>query len=157
MVVGSFYEEFKSPISPSRLWKAAIVDSHNLIPIVAPQYIASIELLQGGGAGTIKKINFTQAMKGVSYIKTRVDVLDENNFSYKYSVIEGNENYESASYEIKLEGSSDGGSVCKIRGEYKTVGDYVPTEEESKAGKEGSVNMFKAIEAYLVVNHNAYA
>lgn len=48
-------------ISPARLFKASIVDSHNLIPKLMPQAIKSIDILQGnGGTGTIKQINFPQ-------------------------------------------------------------------------------------------------
>lgn len=59
MGFASYIDEYTSPIASSRIFKASIVDSHNLIPKLLPQGIQSIELIQGdGGAGSIKKINF---------------------------------------------------------------------------------------------------
>ena len=59
MGFASFTDEYTSPIAPSRLFKASIVDSHNLIPKLLPQGIKSIDLIQGnGGAGSIKQVNF---------------------------------------------------------------------------------------------------
>ncbi|PKH99184.1 hypothetical protein CRG98_049671, partial [Punica granatum] len=59
MVVTCFTQEFKTVIAPSRMFRALILDSHNLIPKIAPQGIKSIEFIQGdGGAGSIKQTNF---------------------------------------------------------------------------------------------------
>ncbi|KAF6162357.1 hypothetical protein GIB67_008486 [Kingdonia uniflora] len=123
MAVGTFSDEFTSSLPVAKLWKVGVVDSHVLIPKITPQFIESIELQGDGGAGTIKIFKFTQAVKEANIVKNRMDELDQENFVYKYSVIEGNDKYESSSFEIKLEASGDGGSVCKIGGEYTTVGD----------------------------------
>ncbi|KAF6176781.1 hypothetical protein GIB67_020503 [Kingdonia uniflora] len=157
MTSGTFSEEFTSPITVARLWKATVVDSHILIPKIAPQFVESINLEGDGGAGTIKTFKFTEAVKEVSIVKNRVDELDQENFSYKYTVIEGNDKYESSAFQIKLEASPEGGSICKISGEYKTVDGHVPTEEESKTLKEGTLKMFKGIETYLIASPDAYA
>lgn len=61
MGVITFTDELTSSIPPSRIFKASIVDSHNLIPKLLPQAVKSIEIIQGdGGAGSIKQINFTE-------------------------------------------------------------------------------------------------
>jgi len=61
MAVTSYTQEFTTPIAPSRMFKALILDSHNLMPKIVPQGIKSIEFLQGnGGAGSIKQTNFTE-------------------------------------------------------------------------------------------------
>jgi len=61
MGVFTFTEEYASTIPPARLFKALIVDSHNLIPKLWPQAIKSIDILRGdGGPGTIKQINFVE-------------------------------------------------------------------------------------------------
>ncbi|KAF6176782.1 hypothetical protein GIB67_020504 [Kingdonia uniflora] len=96
------------------------------------------------------------AVKEASLVKNRVDVLDQDSYVYKYSVVEGNDKFESNSFQVKLEASGDGGSICKISGEFKTKGDGVPNEEEIKAVEEGIVKMFKAVEGYLIANPNAY-
>lgn len=60
MGVTCFREEFKSPIAPSRLFKAMALDAHNLLPKIAPQVI-SAEFTEGsGGVGSIKKFTFAE-------------------------------------------------------------------------------------------------
>ena len=59
MGITTFTQEFTAPIAPSRMFKALILDSHNLIPKIAPQGIKSIEFIEGdGGVGSIKQTNF---------------------------------------------------------------------------------------------------
>ncbi|KAJ0980842.1 hypothetical protein J5N97_009097 [Dioscorea zingiberensis] len=159
MVVGGFSEELKSSVSPARLWKAAVSHVHIMLPKISPQFVASMEIVQGdGGVGTIKVITFTHAIKELSVLKIHVDEVDEEKFHYKYSVVEGgNPNYESSSYKYKFEPSEDGGCLCKVSGEYKTIGDYEPTEQEKVLGKEGFLNTFMAIDAYLQANPNECA
>ena len=63
MGVISFAQEYESPIDPGRLFKALIVDSHNLCPKLMSQSINSIEIIEGDGdVGSIKQINFAQGM-----------------------------------------------------------------------------------------------
>ncbi|KAL6343882.1 hypothetical protein AAG906_027654 [Vitis piasezkii] len=80
-----------------------------------------------------------------NYVKHRVDGIDEENLTYSYSVIEGDAlmgTLESISYEVKFAASPDGEIDIK--------------EDQIKAGKEKASGMFKAIEAYLLVNPDAY-
>ncbi|MFQ6658776.1 hypothetical protein Gotur_027894, partial [Gossypium turneri] len=88
MGVNSYSDEYSSTIPPARLFKALILDSHNLIPKLMPLAIQSIEISGDGGAGTIRQINFAEGSQ-VKFIKNRVDELDEKNFWFKYSLIEG--------------------------------------------------------------------
>ena len=61
MVSGSITEEMVSSVPPARLWKAAILDAHNLLPKLLPEIIASVEIISGdGGVGSVKQFNFTQ-------------------------------------------------------------------------------------------------
>lgn len=61
MGVTSFSDEHTSPVAPSRIFRASIVDSHNLIPKLLPQVIKSMDIIEGdGGAGSIKQITFTE-------------------------------------------------------------------------------------------------
>lgn len=60
MVAGTVTNEIASPVSPARLWKAIVKDSHNLMPKLMPDIISSIAILEGdGGPGTIRQSNFT--------------------------------------------------------------------------------------------------
>lgn len=155
----SFTEEFTSPIPAPRLFKALILDADNLLPKIVPQAIKSIETIEGnGGPGTIKKLNFGDGTH--KFAKHRVDVLDKEKMIYVYTLVDGGEfmdKIESITYEMKLESSPDGG--CKG----KNISKYLPKpgvqiqEEQIKDGKEKAAGVFKAVEAYLQANPDAYA
>ncbi|KAJ4726026.1 major allergen Pru ar 1-like [Melia azedarach] len=160
MGVSTYTEEYTSAVPPARLFKALIVDSHNLIPKLMPLAVQSIEIIQGdGGAGSIRQINFSKGSQ-VKCIKNRIDELDPVNYSYKYSLIEGDglmDKVEKITYEVKFEATSEGGSKSKMTSTYYTKGDKVLTDEEIKSGKEKSSGMYKVVEAYLLQNPDAYA
>ncbi|XP_010024766.2 major pollen allergen Que a 1 [Eucalyptus grandis] len=57
MGVITYSQEFKSAIAPSRMFKALIVDSHNIIPMIVPEGIKSVEFIEGeGGAVASRKL-----------------------------------------------------------------------------------------------------
>lgn len=92
--------------------------------------------------------------------KNRVDALDLENFSYKYSLIEGDvlmDKLEKISYDVKFEPTADGGSKNTMTSTYYTKGNIVLTEEEIKEGKEKSLAMYKVVENYLMQNPEEYA
>ena len=94
-----------------------------------------------------------------NYVKHRIDEIDNANFTYGYSLIEGDaltDKLEKISYEIKLVASPDGGSILKSTSKYHTKGDHEIKEEQIKAGKEKAVGLFKAVEGYLLANPDAY-
>ncbi|GLU08445.1 hypothetical protein SLE2022_253580 [Rubroshorea leprosula] len=160
MGVFTYSNEYTSSIPPARLFKAVILDSHNLIPKLVPQLIKSIEFTEGdGGAGSIRQINFAEGSQ-IKYVKNRIDELDEKNFLYKYSLIEGGElldKLEKITYEVKFESTPEGGSKNKMTSTYYTKGDIVLTEEEIKAGKERVLGVYKVVEGYLLQHPDAYA
>ncbi|XP_050239874.1 major allergen Pru ar 1-like isoform X1 [Quercus robur] len=159
MGVFTYETETSSAIPPAKLFKAFVLDADNLIPKVAPHAIKSAEIIEGnGGPGTIKKITFGEGSQ-FKYVKHRIDGVDHANFTYGYSVIEGDalsEVLEKISYEIKIVASPDGGSVLKSTSKYHTKGEHEIKEEEVKAGKEKAAGLFKAIEAYLLAHPDAY-
>ncbi|XP_059642054.1 major allergen Pru ar 1-like [Cornus florida] len=159
MGVISYDMEVTSSISAAKMFKAFVLDADNLIPKILPQAIKSVEIIQGnGGVGTVKVISFGEGSQFKS-VKHQVDGLDKENFIYSYSIIEGDALMgvlEKISYEIKIEASSDGGSVCKNSSKYHTTGEVGITEDQIKGGKEKALGMFKAVEAYLLANPVAY-
>ncbi|ERN03205.1 major pollen allergen Bet v 1-F/I [Amborella trichopoda] len=161
MVAGSLSDELVSPVSVGRLWKACVKDAHNLIPKIMPHMISSVEVCEGnGGVGTVKKINFTKEIKGYTYVKDKTVALDDEKFFLKYSLIEGGligKKFKSVSIEFKFEEGANGGSVSKMKTEYETIGDAPLSEVEGKEMKENLLSMFKAVEGYLLQNHDAYA
>ncbi|KAI6692969.1 hypothetical protein NL676_020679 [Syzygium grande] len=142
------------------MFKALILDSHNLIPKIAPQGIKSIEFIEGdGGAGSIKVTNFAEGGH-LKFLKHRIDALDTENLVCKYTLIEGDvifEKIELVVYEVKFSASNDGGCVCKMTSEYHTKGDVELKEEDIKQGKEKAMGLYKVVEEYLSANPDAYA
>ncbi|KAJ4722088.1 major allergen Pru ar 1-like [Melia azedarach] len=160
MGVFTFTDEYTSSIPPARLFKALIVDSHNLIPKLMPLAVKSIEIIEGdGGAGSIRQINFGEGSQ-VKCIKNRIDEIDLEKFSYKYSLIEADgkmDKLEKITYDVKFEPTADGGSKNKMSSTYYTKGDVVLSEEEIKEGKEKALAVYKVVENYLLQNPDAYA
>lgn len=80
--------------------------------------------------------------------------------TYSYTMIEGSElmdKLESISYEIKFESSPEGGCKGTNTSKYYPKPGVMIKEEEIKAGKEKAMAVFKAVEAYLSANPEAYA
>jgi len=91
--------------------------------------------------------------------KHKVEALDKENFTYCYSIIEGEvlgTTFEKISYDVKITALPLGGSVLKCMNSYFTNGDVDVPENEIKAGKQKVIAMVGAIQAYLVANPDAY-
>lgn len=89
----------------------------------------------------------------------QIDALDSKSFTYSYSVIEGDvlgDLLEKISYDTRIVGGPNGGSILKNTSTYYTKGSHEIKEEEVKAGKEKASGLFKAVEGYLVANPDAY-
>ncbi|KAL2558416.1 MLP-like protein [Forsythia ovata] len=149
--------EITSSVPAARMFEAIVLDSDNLIPKIMPQAIESVEILEGdGGVGTIKLVNFGEGSQFKS-VKHRVDALDKENFTHSYSIVEGDVLmgiFESITYHIEILATADGGCICRNRSIYNTKGDVQITEEKIKEGKEKTMAMFEAIEAYLQENQD---
>ncbi|XP_022761235.1 major allergen Pru ar 1-like [Durio zibethinus] len=155
----TYETEIVTAIPPAKMFQAFVLDGDKLIPKIVPKAFKSVEFIEGdGGPGSIKKITFGDGSR-FNYVKHKVEAVDKDNFTYCYSVIEGDalmNTLEKITYETKLEPSPDGGSICKNISKYYTIGDIEIKEEEIKAGKEKALGLFKAIEAYLLANPDAY-
>ncbi|KAL1819446.1 hypothetical protein ACET3Z_014315 [Daucus carota] len=151
--------EYTSPIAASRIFKASILDSHNLIPKLLPQGIQSIKLIQGnGGAGSIKQVNFIDG-RNFSSLKYHIDELSEDDYTYNYTLLEGDalvKNLEKITYEVKFESMPNGGTISKVTRKYYTIGNFKLKDEDIKAGKDKVLLMYKVIEAYLLQDPDAY-
>ncbi len=61
MGVTKISQSFATQVTPERMFKALILDSHNICPKLMFSSIKSIEFIQGEGeVGSIKQINFTE-------------------------------------------------------------------------------------------------
>ncbi|KAG8382497.1 hypothetical protein BUALT_Bualt05G0083400 [Buddleja alternifolia] len=155
MGVKSIFHELKAKVSPSRLFKALVTESANVVPKFAPHPIKNIEIVGGGAVqpGCVLQTNFENG----TYMKHKFDAIDTENYLCKYSLIEGDilgDKFEKISYEVKFVASEDGGCVIKQNIEHHTKGDVEFNEDEIK---EQSVGVFKACEQYLAANPNVCA
>ncbi|KAK6930230.1 Bet v I/Major latex protein [Dillenia turbinata] len=152
-------QTFATQVAPARMFKALILDSHNLCPKLMFSSIKSIEFIEGNGdVGSIKQINFTEASP-FKYVKHRIDALDEENYYCKYTLIEGdplNEKLESVTYEVKFEGYGPRGCVCKVSSKYIAKENVEIKEEEIEQGKDRAIGMYEVVEAYLLAYPHAY-
>ncbi|KAI3738443.1 hypothetical protein L2E82_28475 [Cichorium intybus] len=142
MGVLTYTDEHTSTVTPSRIFKASILDSHNLMPKLLPDVIKSIEIIKGDG-----------------FVKHEIDELNEKTLTYKYSLIEGmgiSDKIEKVSCEIKFEGAPDGGTLSKMTTTIYTHGDFEIKKEELLAGKEKVLGLYKVVEGYLLKNPDAY-
>ncbi|KAK9265421.1 hypothetical protein L1049_003545 [Liquidambar formosana] len=160
MAVVTFADEFTSSISAPRLFNALFLQADALLPKLMPQVIKSIETIGcDGGAGSIRQINFAEGYQ-LKTLKQRIDAMDKEKMIYNYTLIEGDslmDKIESISNETKFKTSADGGTICKNVSKYYPKAGIEIKEEEIKAGKERAMGMFKAVEAYLLANPDAYA
>lgn len=92
------------------------------------------------------------------YWKERIDNLDEANFEWKLTIIEGGHigtKLEWATCHVKLVSAPGGGSVYKISGEHKSLSGVVYSETDIEADKNALVGMYRALDAYLIANHGS--
>ncbi|PSE86103.1 hypothetical protein C7G75_19525, partial [Acinetobacter nosocomialis] len=160
MVAGSISSEVESPVEAKRLWNAFVKDGHNLLPKQIPELFSSITFIQGdGGIGSIKQINFTPANKDFSFVKERIEEVDEEKLVYRYSHIEAGmlgKKLASAQYEFKYTPKPSGGCVCTAVFHYDSLPGVPRDEAKVKEIKESTSVLFKKVEAYLLANPSLY-
>ncbi|XP_030454857.1 major allergen Pru ar 1-like [Syzygium oleosum] len=158
MGVVTFAQELESPIASDRLFKALMLDSHVLFPKLMPQYIKSIDLVNGdGGVGSVRQTNFAQESL-LKYAKHRIDEMDAVNFRCKYTLIEGDilsDGLKSVVYEIEFVDDGNGGSICRMSSDYCLDRDIELRDEDIEAGKDRAMELYRAVEAYLLANPTA--
>ncbi|GLJ45763.1 hypothetical protein SUGI_0963000 [Cryptomeria japonica] len=160
MVAGSFTVEVESSVEPKRLWNATVNDSHNLLPKQAPGIIAAVTILQGdGGVGTIRQVDFTPANKDFSYVKERVDQVDEDNLVFSFSHVEGGvlgTKLASANHHMKFSPKAGGGSIATFTVSYDSLPGVLLDESKLQEFKANSIGLFRLVEQYLLANPTLY-
>ncbi|KAG0481006.1 hypothetical protein HPP92_011574 [Vanilla planifolia] len=160
MVAGSFTRESTSTIPLERIWKAGILDAHNLIPKLLPNFISSVDLVEGdGGVGTIKRFNFTDVVKEFRFATDKTVVLDNEKYVVKQDVLEGGLiglRLKSYSFLLQFEVGSNGETVGRTTVEYDTLDDTPLSAEEQEQLMIGLNLMIQAVEGYLQANPTAY-
>ncbi|KAG1371295.1 Pathogenesis-related protein 1 [Cocos nucifera] len=152
MSTSSWSHEIESPVPAARLFKAAVLDWHNLAPMLIPEIVVSAAGIEGdGGVGSVRQFQFSSGIKAQN--------VDFDKLECKQSPVEGGDigtKIESASSHFKLETSSNGGCVCKVVATYKLLPGVEVKDEITKA-KETLTGIFRAAEAYLLANPASYA
>ncbi|KAF3432412.1 hypothetical protein FNV43_RR27152 [Rhamnella rubrinervis] len=159
MGVFTYETEITSVIAPARLFKAFILDSHNILPKTVPQVVEKVDIISGnGGPGSVYKVHFA-AGNPVKYLVHQTDAVDSQNLTYSYTVPEGDvlrDVLDKYCYDIKFEASQDGGSVVKSKITYYTKAGVEISEDQLRIGEDKVAGLYKAVEAYLVANPDAY-
>lgn len=89
-----------------------------------------------------------------SIIKHKIDAIDTEGLTYKYTLLEGeiiNGKCDSITYEVKFEASDSGGCIIKMKGGCCTRG-TVPCEADLDSDKASYLGLYKAVETYLLSN-----
>ncbi|KAF7848466.1 hypothetical protein BT93_L1923 [Corymbia citriodora subsp. variegata] len=154
MGVVTYSQELTSTVASSRMFKALVLDSHNIIPMIVPGGIKSVKFIEGdGGVGSIKQTNFGESAH-IKYTKHKIDALDVENFYCKYTLIESDIKFDKIDlivYEVKFT-SVDSGCVCKMSSNYHVKEGAELKEDDIKQGKDRAMGLFKIVEEYLLAN-----
>ncbi|KAL9228229.1 hypothetical protein vseg_003834 [Gypsophila vaccaria] len=153
--------DYPSSVAPARLFQAFCVDAHNFLPKAVPEFVKSVDVVQGepGTVGSIRQVNFPER-GAVKYAKHKIDEIDAGKLYSKYTTIEGDvlgDAKECSVFEVKFEPTGDGYCRYTMVVHYHTKGDYVVKEEDIAAGKARVQKMFNTAEAYLAANPQLYA
>uniref|UniRef100_A0A8I6YK33 Bet v I/Major latex protein domain-containing protein n=2 Tax=Hordeum vulgare subsp. vulgare TaxID=112509 RepID=A0A8I6YK33_HORVV len=91
-------------------------------------------------------------------MKERLDFIDVDKCECKSTLIEGGgigTTIDTATSHIKVELAANGGSVMKVESTYKLL-PGVEVNDEITMAKDSVTAIFKAVEAYLIANPDAY-
>ncbi|KAJ1297536.1 hypothetical protein BS78_01G383800 [Paspalum vaginatum] len=155
----SWTVEITSPVAAQRLFRAAVMDWHTLAPKLASHAVASAHIVQGDACvGSVRRFDFTSAMP-FGFVKERLEFLTADKGECRSTIVEGGGIgvvIETATSHIKVEPTADGGSAVKVSSAYKLM-PGVEAEDEIARAKDSVTAIFKAAEAYLVANPDAYS
>ncbi|KAI3690979.1 hypothetical protein L2E82_49192 [Cichorium intybus] len=158
MAVVTVELEVTSSLPAPKLFKV-FNDFDTIAAKVEPETYKAVNTIEGdGGVGTIKSITYGDGVPFTSS-KHKVDAVDANNFSYSYTLFEGDVLMgivDSASHHVKFVPSADGGSVYKHTVVFNCKGDNKVPEDTINLMKEGLKKSFKGFEAYAIAHPEAY-
>ncbi|VAH52220.1 unnamed protein product [Triticum turgidum subsp. durum] len=137
----SWTHEIESSVAAPRLFRAGVMDWHTLAPKLAPHIVASAHPVEGeGGIGSVRQFNFTSAMP-FTLMKERLEFLDEEKCECKSTLIEG---------------GGIGTAIATATSHIEKLLPGVEVNDEITKAKESVTAIFKAAEAYLIANPDAY-
>jgi len=150
----TFTQEVELPAAAPRVW-LAFKDSKVLLPKIAPQLIASIDV-QGTDdtIGAVRTVKFGSTAPEGAFVKEKVTAVDEANFCFTTEEVEGghlHKGFTKWAPTIKFTPVDD--KTCKLIASVEYEGQ---NEGAIVHAKEGFVKLFKGVAGYVNAS-GAYA
>ncbi|XP_077250744.1 pathogenesis-related protein 1-like [Tasmannia lanceolata] len=148
--------EMKCMVSATRMFQASVIDSHNFMPKFFSRVIKSGEIIGGnGGVGSVKHFKCTEVAP-FTHVKERVDLLDKDNFEFRYTVIKGADigtKLISSVTHLKFEHCGETECLVKVSVKLHPMHGVKYTEEEIQLKILG---MYKIVEGHLLSKPEIY-
>ncbi|MQL86226.1 hypothetical protein Taro_018757 [Colocasia esculenta] len=152
-LAGKLDVEVEVKSQADKFWRG-IRNSADLFPDAFPDQYKSIETVEGDGksVGSVRLIKYAQGVPLVTFVKEKIESLDEPNLSVGYSVIEGElvNFYKSFKATLQVLPKNGGeGAVVKWGVEYEKANDEVP---EPNLIVDTAIKTFAGFDEYLLKN-----
>ncbi|KAF9597262.1 hypothetical protein IFM89_016403 [Coptis chinensis] len=147
MGVLEFDVEVKSPAD--KFWRG-LEDSATIFPKIFPERIKSVEIVEGDGLkpGSIRILKYVEGTPGITFAKEKMELLDDENKTLVYSVIDGEITHLYKSFKVHLHVvPKEEGSVVKWGLEYEKASEEVPEPDHIK---QTATKAFNCLDAYLL-------
>uniref|UniRef100_A0A1D1ZGT8 MLP-like protein 423 n=1 Tax=Anthurium amnicola TaxID=1678845 RepID=A0A1D1ZGT8_9ARAE len=141
--------DVKSPAD--KFWRG-ISDSTELFPKIFPDQYKSIESVEGDGktVGSVRLIRYAQGIPMVTFVKEKIEAIDETNKSVGYSVIDGDLLSFYKTFKAKLQVTPKGeGALVKWAIVYEKANEEVP---EPNLIVDSAVKTFAGLDEHLLKN-----
>ncbi|BBN13514.1 hypothetical protein MPTK1_6g04130 [Marchantia polymorpha subsp. ruderalis] len=149
----TFDTEVVLDLPAKRLWKA-LKDGNTLFPKIAPQVFASVDHVDGveGEPGAVRRINFGPAAPAGSFVTEKFDSINYGEMTVSSFEVEGGHLREGfTSWESTMKLIPVGEDKVKVHFTFDYEGPG-PVDASIAQAEEGSPQLFKALEAYLLSN-----
>uniref|UniRef100_A0A453CRB7 Bet v I/Major latex protein domain-containing protein n=1 Tax=Aegilops tauschii subsp. strangulata TaxID=200361 RepID=A0A453CRB7_AEGTS len=145
--------------TPSRARAASAASGSSTSPQVRTCHTVRPFSSTWPSAGIVTRRLALHAAMPFSVVKERLDFLDADGCECRSTLLEGGHVgtvIETATSCIKVEPAAGGGSVVKVESTYKLLPGVEEAQYEVAKAKESVTAIFKAAEAYLIANPDAY-
>ncbi|WCJ23399.1 Major pollen allergen Bet v 1-J [Euphorbia peplus] len=152
MGVVTVEKEITSSVPQTTIFKLLALENHTLVPKAFPS--VNCDVLQGNG-GTMKKTTFNVPGNEWKYGKTKDEVINKDNFSHSYTIVEGDpwiDSLDKIVVELKYEAAPNGGSVLKNKSKFIPKQNCTLDEARIHEISESMVALYKHFEAQLLAN-----
>ncbi|WCJ23398.1 Major strawberry allergen Fra a 1-A [Euphorbia peplus] len=152
MSVVTIEREFTFSAPKTTIFKLFAHENHSRVPKTTPH--VKCEVIEGN-EGTVKKANIGKPDNDLKHIKTKDEVTDKDNYTYSFTIVEGepwSNSLEKVNVEIKVESSSNGGSILKNKSKYIPKPNCTLDEAKLNAITESIMDLYKHIDEQIQAN-----